>query len=577
MSYFYTSERNIQIVISLLKAHGIRKVITSPGATDVAINISLQHDSYFELYSSIDERSAAYMACGMAAESGEPVALTCTGATSSRNYMPGLTEAFYRHLPILAITCSRNNAYVGHNMDQVTDRSDPPRDTVKVSVYAQRIHCIDDEWDVMVKVNKAILELTRHGGGPCHINLESMATDFNVKELPYTRVIQRYFNDSNLPTIDASKIAIFVGAHRKWTRRLEEIVDKFCANHNAVILYDCTSNYKGKYGIPISLICEQLDYTTAKNEFDLMIHIGEISTVLYTKVNQVWRVSEDGELRDTFKKIRAIFEMSEESFFEYYSDKNTMENKVYAEYNDLYERMLNNIPELPFSNVWTAQQIHSKLPGDSVLHLGIRNSLRSWNYFKLPNDIYAYCNTGGFGIDGGISSLMGASMVHKNKLYFGVFGDLLFFYDMNSIGNRDISANLRIIIVNNGLGQEFKNYTCSSAKFGNETDRFIAARGHFGNHSKIVIKNYAESLGFEYLRAENKEEFKSCLDKFLSPIISEKPILFEVVTETENESLAHELITTLSATSKLMKKAKSFLQTTNIPIIKEVTRKIIRQ
>ena len=102
MNTFYTVERNIQIVLSLMKAHGVKKVITSPGATDVSIVASMQQAPYFELYSSIDERSAAYMACGMAAESGEPVALTCTGATSSRNYMPGMTEAYsdtYRYWP----------------------------------------------------------------------------------------------------------------------------------------------------------------------------------------------------------------------------------------------------------------------------------------------------------------------------------------------------------------------------------------------------------------------------------------------------------------------------------------------
>lgn len=46
-------------------------------------------DSWFEMYSSVDERSAAYMACGMAAESGEVVVLSCTGATASRNYVSG--------------------------------------------------------------------------------------------------------------------------------------------------------------------------------------------------------------------------------------------------------------------------------------------------------------------------------------------------------------------------------------------------------------------------------------------------------------------------------------------------------
>ena len=121
-AHYYSKERNTQIVISLLKAHGIRKIIASPGATNIGFVASVQIDSYFEVYSCVDERSAAYMACGMAAESGEPVVISCTGATSSRNYMPGLTEAFYRKLPILAITSSRGENLIGHLKPQVTDR-----------------------------------------------------------------------------------------------------------------------------------------------------------------------------------------------------------------------------------------------------------------------------------------------------------------------------------------------------------------------------------------------------------------------------------------------------------------------
>lgn len=96
---YYTDERNVQIVISLLKAHGIRKIVASPGTTNITFVGSVQQDPYFEIYSSVDERSAAYIACGLAAESGEAVVLTCTGATASRNYYSGLTEAYYRKLP----------------------------------------------------------------------------------------------------------------------------------------------------------------------------------------------------------------------------------------------------------------------------------------------------------------------------------------------------------------------------------------------------------------------------------------------------------------------------------------------
>ena len=67
---YYTAERNVQIVIALLKANGIKRVIASPGTTNMTFVGSIQNDPFFEIFSSVDERSAAYLACGMAAETG---------------------------------------------------------------------------------------------------------------------------------------------------------------------------------------------------------------------------------------------------------------------------------------------------------------------------------------------------------------------------------------------------------------------------------------------------------------------------------------------------------------------------
>lgn len=74
----YSNDKNALILLALMKKHGVKKVIASPGTTNIAIVGSMQHDDYFEMYSSVDERSACYMACGLAAESGEPVAIICT-------------------------------------------------------------------------------------------------------------------------------------------------------------------------------------------------------------------------------------------------------------------------------------------------------------------------------------------------------------------------------------------------------------------------------------------------------------------------------------------------------------------
>lgn len=579
MENHYTNARNVQIVIALMKAHGVKKVVASPGATDMAIVASLQQDPYFEMYSSIDERSAAYMACGMAAESGEPVAITCTGATSSRNYMPGLTEAYYRQLPILAITCSRSNANIGHYVDQVTDRTQLPSDVVMESVQAQSIHCPEDEWDVMVKVNKAMIGLTRNGGGPTHINLvTASSSNFAVKEIAPVRKISLYLKEDKFPEVPQGKVGIFVGAHEKWSDELTAAVDNFCEVYNAMVICDPTSNYKGKYRILMPLLCEQAKEEVGGEQLDLMIQIGFVSSMLFKKAKVMWRVAKDGVVRDTFRKTNSIFQMPELDFFtKMVEGKGKKENTVYSEYKERYDSLLHSLPELPFSNIWVAQQLSGQLPENSVLHLGIRNSLRSWGYFDIPNSVLSYCNTGGFGIDGGISSLIGASMVNKQRLFFGVFGDLLFFYDMNSLGNRDIKSNLRIIVINNGLGQEFKNVSFpGSLLLGEDIDKFTAAKGHFACQSKTLVKDYAENLGFEYLTASNKEEFVKVYKRFITKEVTERPMLFEIFTNTKDETEAHHLTTSIELKSKVIRKVHDTLMKPELLAVKNIAKKVVK-
>lgn len=579
MKNHYTNARNVQIVIALMKAHGVKKVVASPGATDMAIVASLQQDPYFEMYSSIDERSAAYMACGMAAESGEPVAITCTGATSSRNYMPGLTEAYYRQLPILAITCSRSNANIGHYVDQVTDRTQLPSDVVMESVQAQSIHCPEDEWDVMVKVNKAMIGLTRNGGGPTHINLvTASSSNFAVKEIAPVRKISLYLKEDKFPEVPQGKVGIFVGAHEKWSDELTAAVDNFCEVYNAMVICDPTSNYKGKYRILMPLLCEQAKEEVGGEQLDLMIQIGFVSSMLFKKAKVMWRVAKDGVVRDTFRKTNSIFQMSELDFFtKMVEGKDKKENTVYSEYKERYDSLLHSLPELPFSNIWVAQQLSGQLPENSVLHLGIRNSLRSWGYFDIPNSVLSYCNTGGFGIDGGISSLIGASMVNQQSLFFGVFGDLLFFYDMNSLGNRDIKPNLRIIVINNGLGQEFKNVSFpGSLLLGEDIDKFTAAKGHFACQSKTLVKDYAENLGFEYLTASNKEEFAKVYKRFITKELTERPMLFEIFTNTKDETEAHHLTTSIELKSKVIRKVHDTLMKPELLAVKNIAKKVVK-
>ena len=113
---------------------------------------------------------------------------------------------------------------------------------------------------------------------------------------------------------------------------------------------------------------------------------------------------------------------------------------------------------------------------------------------------------------------------------------------MNVLGNRHVHSNLRILLINNGKGTEFRNYNHPGAQFGEETDTFIAAADHFGVKSKNVVKHYAEDMGFVYLAASTKEEYKTKAKIFLNPDITKCPMILEVFTDCEDESNALRII-----------------------------------
>lgn len=559
MKNIYTDEHNVQILVSLLKQYGIKRIIASPGTTNITFVECLQGDPFFEVFSSVDERSAAYMACGMAAESGEPVVLSCTGATASRNYLPGLTEAFYRKLPVLAVTSTQHPGRIGRNVPQVMDRRSPLNDVCVYSFQSRSIASADDRLECELCTNEALLELTRHGGGPVHIDLVTTYSDgFSADGLPVARKIDRIFPGDALPSLEGKRVEVFVGAHRPWSEKLAAAVDSFCATYGAAVLCDQTSNYRGAYRVLAALVSKQECGQIACNHTDVIVYIGDISgAYLNLPACEVWRVNPDGRIREPFGTLRYVFEMNEQEFFESYAAKvdSVTTFNVSDEWNAADASLRERMPEFPFSNIWCAEQMAPRLPENSVLHLGILNTLRSWNFFETPDSVSCFCNTGGFGIDGCVSTLIGASLASPEKLFFGVVGDLACFYDLNSMGNRHVGSNLRIMLINNGVGTEFKNYSHKAAQFGEDADAFMAARGHFGAQSPDLMHHYADDLGFEYLSASNKEEFASVVDRFTDSEMHDRPLLLEVFTDSQAESDALKAVSQIEVDAKHAAKA----------------------
>lgn len=580
----YSSNMNVQMLIALMKAHGIRRVIISPGGTHNEIIAGLQYNGDFELFSTVDERGAAYMACGMAAESGEPTAIICTESVASRNYYPAITEAYYRQLPILAITGLHGYEKIGHLYSQIIDRSQSPKDTFRLKVHLPEIKDSTDIWESNVLINAALLELRRHGGGPVHIDLprssEKSPVEYSVNTLCEPRVIRRFYSGDKLPNLPDGRIAVFIGTHANITQMETETIDRFCALHDAVVFCGHTSGYKGKYGVLSNLAALQKNEYDIFKGIDLLIHMGgpaadEATMSKLRKVKEVWRVNPDGELRDTFKKLSSVFEMNESAFFKYYCNKSSGEKRQYI---DKCLSVTKNIPvpmdKLPFSNVYAAGTISKSLPENSLLYIGLSSSLRAWSMFELPESVSAASNTGVRGIDGVLSAFLGASFVSRNRLCFCVLGDLTFFYDMNALGNRDIGNNVRILLVNDGGGGLFKLRCNEQYKtVGTEdTNPYIAAAGHFGNKSSTLVRGYAESLGFEYITASSKKEFDSVYEHFVSPKLTDKPMLFEIFVNDYDEMDAFDIMYSLdlSVQGAAQNMAKHILGQRGVNAVKKV-------
>ena len=535
----YTDDKNAQIVLALLKQYNIRKIVVSPGTTNVPIARAVQFDPFFEVYSAVDERGAAYLAGGLAFASGEPVVISCTGATASRDYIPGLTEAYYRGLPVIAITSQHHSPCYSDLMPQMTDRTVSQNDVKRFAAVLPLIKDDEDRRACIQLVNEALYTATRKDAGPVHINLPvGNLYSFTTSELPEVQKIDVY-DAEDFPVelltqaLRKKRIALFIGAHKPFDAETKAAIETFVENCQAPVFCDHTANYTGANRI-LSAVAG--DLAEIKELPDLVIDLGSVSgdysASRLFRNRRVWRISEDRKFhnRHGAEIVEKLFFCSERFFFRKLSD-------AHADVN-YYGQIRHSIPKtetpaLPLSNIYAASKLSEQLPKNSFLHLGILNSLRSMNFFPLDPSVTVSCNVGGFGIDGAVSTALGQALYDPKRLSFALIGDLAFFYDMNALGNRHVGNNLRILLINNARGVEFRLNASLERLWGSDTDDLIAAHGHFGS-----AKAWAESMGFAYMTAGTKESFDAQIGAFCDPDAFKKPVLFEVFTDAEDEKTA---------------------------------------
>lgn len=584
----YTILENARIVIALLKKHNIRHIVLSPGGSNIPIVQGVQQDPFFKCYSVVDERSAMYFAIGLYLQTGEPIATSCTSAQATRNYIPGLTEAYYKHVPILALTMSKHPKYLGQEYMQCPIQTSLPVDAVKKSFSLPRISNEHDRIQCIRTANEAMLELTHHGCGPVQLNIEELDSetwvfDENIEELPDIRAIKRYsyWEELDPRELDGKRIMLLIGEHLPFTEEETRIIEDFAESHDVLIYSDHTSNFNGKFalnGNPLMAATSPALFLE-KYKPDILITIGGLTgdyyiyTPLYNAPEdsfEHWRVNIDGSVIDTYGKLTRVYEMRMVDFCK----KMTSSTPSDHNYHELWKQGVDAIKydiDIPLSNLYAAIQLSNHIPSNSYMNYAILNSLRVWSFVQIPSTVKSFSNVAAFGIDGCMSTAFGTS-VESDELCFHITGDLAYFYDMNALGIRHIKNNVRILLCNNNGGMEFK-----FSNLVNKTDvgSFIAADNHFKNS-----EGWAKTNGFEYIAVKSKEDFVVAIPKLVSK--SDNPILIEIFTDPTNERQANRafLDNNWKGTAKeiavksVSNTMKGIIGEEGINIIKKVIRKV---
>jgi 2-succinyl-5-enolpyruvyl-6-hydroxy-3-cyclohexene-1-carboxylate synthase len=113
----------LQVLVDELRRCGMRHAVTSPGSRNAPIALTLAAAPGIEAVSVIDERSAGFVALGMAKASGRPVAVTCTSGTAAANLHPAVIEAWEARVPLIVLTADRppelREVGAGQAIDQI--------------------------------------------------------------------------------------------------------------------------------------------------------------------------------------------------------------------------------------------------------------------------------------------------------------------------------------------------------------------------------------------------------------------------------------------------------------------------
>lgn len=508
---------------SLIENLPSKVAVVSPGSRN-APAIYLLHRFKYELHSVIDERSAGFIALGLAKSSGQPVVLNCTSGSAVVNYYPAITEAYYSRVPLIILTADRPKDDINQWEGQAIMQENifHPH----INEYFQ-LHEISDFNDGRILAKKVNISLKKSIPGPIQINIpivepfysriakfENIGMNYPPKIIPMCHPVanislHKLLEINNLLN---NNVMVVEGDPRGEQINLVDdlsikpvIFSDITTNRNSNIenwyRYIDFNQIDTRYGVDGYLPTVLITTGTTIINRDLRRFLKHGRIFVHFHVSHYRSVSNPYRNRVTMvypsESIRAKEQVSDN---EGHTQKEFFEKwQGWA----VPHKVLN--PDLEFSMV---EKAISLIPENSLLFLGNSMAVRHASHCAdviRKNNLTICANRGVSGIDGCISTAIGMAK-NDNREMFILVGDIAFLYELNSLLNVSEQDSITLIVINNQGGQIFKKIDGSEVM--NEAISLMLTP-HSYSFNKI-----ADFYNFHYTMVELKED--------LTPNIFEK-------------------------------------------------------
>jgi 2-succinyl-5-enolpyruvyl-6-hydroxy-3-cyclohexene-1-carboxylate synthase len=481
----------ISAFVAELVQTGITDVVVSPGSRSTPMAMVMAEHPDLRVHINVDERSAAFFALGMAKASGKAVAILCTSGTAAANYYPAIVEAHYSRVPLLVLTADRPHELRDVGAPQAIDQ---------IHLYGQHV-----KWFVEMALPEESEDMLRYArnvcaraastalaapAGPVHLNFpfreplvpnleKGNLFEFAERQGGYVTI------EHGTPRLEKEVMARIGEELKKYEKgiivcgSLEEAgfieaVVQLAENLQYPIIADPLSQLRsGKHDGTniIDTYDTFLRNDDAKNALkpDVIIRFGAMpvskALTIFLKENkeaEQWVIDGGMGWRDPSLLTTSMIYCSETSFCEELSSfvEKRATSKYLSKWRDLNtytkENMLRIREVTQLSEGRLFNLLPELLPEGATLFVGNSMPIRDLDSFFYFNhkSIKIMANRGANGIDGTVSTALGASTVHQ-PLYL-VLGDLTFFHDLNGLMAAKLhNLNIKIIVINNNGGGIF--------------------------------------------------------------------------------------------------------------------------